>query len=85
MLTTHQLQVIDHPEIFASGDCAVIDTCPRPSAGVWAVRAAIPWRTTFRPPAKKSHYGYGDPSDKLYNCWVDLNEAGQQLGPSGDH
>ena len=42
VLTTRQLQVIEHPEIFASGDCALIDTCPRPPSGVWAVRAAIP-------------------------------------------
>ena len=40
--TNNNLQVIDHPTIFASGDCAVIDTCPRPPSGVWAVRAAIP-------------------------------------------
>ena len=40
--TNLQLQVIGHPEIFASGDCALIDTCPRPPSGVWAVRAAIP-------------------------------------------
>ena len=40
--TTRQLQVIDQPKIFASGDCALIDSCPRPPSGVWAVRAAIP-------------------------------------------
>ncbi|WP_392346887.1 selenide, water dikinase SelD [Parasynechococcus sp.] len=40
--TTRRLQVIGHPQIFASGDCAVIDACPRPPSGVWAVRAAIP-------------------------------------------
>ena len=40
--TNNQLQVIDHPEIFASGDCALIDRDPRPPSGVWAVRAAIP-------------------------------------------
>ena len=40
--TNNQLQVIEHPEIFASGDCALIDTDPRPPSGVWAVRAAIP-------------------------------------------
>ena len=40
--TTRQLQVIGQPEIFASGDCGLIDTCERPPSGVWAVRAAIP-------------------------------------------
>ena len=42
VFTNNKLQVIDQPQIFASGDCAVIDTCPRPPSGVWAVRAAIP-------------------------------------------
>ena len=37
-----QLQVIEHPQIFASGDCALIETDPRPPSGVWAVQAAIP-------------------------------------------
>ena len=40
--TNKQLQVINHPTIFASGDCALIETDPRPPSGVWAVRAAIP-------------------------------------------
>ena len=40
--TNNKLQVIDQPQIFASGDCGVIDTCPRSPSGVWAVRAAIP-------------------------------------------
>ena len=38
--TNNQLRVIEHPEIFASGDCALIDTYPRPPSGVWAVKAA---------------------------------------------
>ena len=42
VLTNNQLQVIEHPKIFASGDCGVIDTDRRPPSGVWAVRAAIP-------------------------------------------
>lgn len=53
VLTTRQLQVIDHPEIFASGDCAVIDTCPRPSSGVWAVRAAIPLARNLQAASQK--------------------------------
>ena len=42
VLTNNTLQVIEHPEIFASGDCGLIDTDRRPPSGVWAVRAAIP-------------------------------------------
>ncbi|AII42224.1 hypothetical protein KR100_02245 [Synechococcus sp. KORDI-100] len=36
------LNVVGHPEIFASGDCAVLVSDPRPASGVWAVRAAHP-------------------------------------------
>ena len=42
VLTNNQLQVIEHPELFASGDCGLIDRDRRPPSGVWAVRAAIP-------------------------------------------
>ncbi|WP_115009964.1 selenide, water dikinase SelD [Synechococcus sp. N5] len=42
VLTNNQLQVIEHPNIFASGDCGLIGTDRRPPSGVWAVRAAIP-------------------------------------------
>ena len=40
--TLDTLQVIGHEQIFATGDCAVIETAPRPASGVWAVRAAQP-------------------------------------------
>jgi len=40
--TETNLQVIQHPGIFAAGDCAVIDAHPRAPSGVWAVRAAAP-------------------------------------------
>ena len=42
VLTHPTLQALDHPQIFASGDCAVIQSMERPSSGVWAVRAAQP-------------------------------------------
>ena len=42
VLTRNTLQVIEHPEIFASGDCGLLETDRRPPSGVWAVRAAIP-------------------------------------------
>lgn len=40
--TDSSLRVIGHPLVFASGDCAVIRSSPRPPSGVWAVRAARP-------------------------------------------
>lgn len=40
VLTESSLQVIGHPALFASGDCGLIATDPRPPSGVWAVRAA---------------------------------------------
>ncbi len=38
--TQRTLQVVGYPQVFASGDCGVVDQDPRPAAGVWAVRAA---------------------------------------------
>ncbi len=40
--TETNLQVIGQPNLFAAGDCAVIDAHPRDPSGVWAVRAAAP-------------------------------------------
>jgi len=42
VLTRATLQTLDHPQIFASGDCAVIQGMERPPSGVWAVRSAQP-------------------------------------------
>ena len=42
LLTDHHLQVEGETLIFASGDCAVIRSDPRPASGVWAVRSARP-------------------------------------------
>jgi selenide,water dikinase len=54
VLTEASLQVQGRPQLFASGDCAVIAADPRPAAGVWAVRAAPVlaenlWRHFSRP------------------------------------
>ena len=40
VLTAASLQVLEHPLLFAIGDCAVVAEAPRPASGVWAVRAA---------------------------------------------
>ena len=40
--TETTLQVIGQPQLFATGDCAVIDAHPRAPSGIWAVRAAAP-------------------------------------------
>ena len=40
VLTESSLAVIGHPALFASGDCGLIASDPRPPSGVWAVRAA---------------------------------------------
>ncbi len=42
VLTTRTLQSIDHPWLFAVGDCGCIQQEPRPASGVYAVRAAVP-------------------------------------------
>jgi selenide,water dikinase len=39
VLTGTSLQVLDHPNLYAVGDCGLIATAPRPASGVWAVRA----------------------------------------------
>ena len=40
VLTESTLQVLNHPGLFASGDCGLVASHPRPPSGVWAVRAA---------------------------------------------
>ena len=42
VLTNPFLQLEGYPHLFASGDCAVMESHPRPASGVWAVRSAVP-------------------------------------------
>jgi selenide,water dikinase len=42
VLTNPFLQLEGYPHLFASGDCAVMESQPRPASGVWAVRSALP-------------------------------------------
>jgi len=46
--TESSLQVEGQAAIFASGDCGLIRTAPRPPSGVWAVRAAPVLATNLR-------------------------------------
>ena len=40
VLTNQRLQVLGHSNVFACGDCGVINNAERPPGGVWAVRSA---------------------------------------------
>ena len=42
VLTMSTFQSVQDPDIFAVGDCGVIENYPRPASGVWAVRASKP-------------------------------------------
>merc|ERR1712162_75808 len=42
VLTNSFLQLEGCLHLFASGDCAVMESQPRPASGVWAVRSALP-------------------------------------------
>ena len=42
VLTNPFLQLEGCLHLFASGDCAVMESQPRPASGVWAVRSALP-------------------------------------------
>ena len=68
--TAPTLQALDNPNIFASGDCAVIDQDPRPASGVWAVRAAAPLAHNLEARCR----------DKPLNSWRPQRHALQLLG-----
>ena len=70
VLTNNKLQAIDHSTIFASGDCALVNTDPRPPSGVWAVRAAIPLAHNLEAACQ----------NKPLRSWTPQREALQLLG-----
>ena len=65
--TDRCMRVEGHPSLFASGDCAVISTAPRPASGVWAVRAGAPWPPTWKQPARENHCAAGSRSRRRCN------------------
>ena len=86
--TDRCLEVEGYPSLFASGDCAVISTAPRPASGVWAVRAGRPLATNLeaacrgrplRPwqPQRQALQLIGSHQDAAWARWGDW-----RLGPS---
>ena len=72
--TDRYLRVEGHPSLFASGDCAVISTAPRPASGVWAVRAGRPLATNLEAACQ------GQP----LRAWHPQREALQLIGSHQD-
>ena len=78
--TNATLSVCGHPKLFASGDCGMIQSAPRPPSGVWAVRSAAilarnllaaergqplqPWR-----PQTQALQLMGNPSQRPDQAW----------------
>ena len=75
VLCEASLQVLDHPGLFAVGDCALIAADPRPASGVWAVRAApLLARNLWR--------SLAEPAQPL-RAWRPQRRALQLLGDGG--
>ena len=77
VLTQPSLEVVQHPGLFACGDCAVIASEPRPASGVWAVRAAPVLAHNLR-------RRLADPQAAL-RAWRPQARALQLLGDGGGH
>ena len=83
VLTEASLQVKGQPAIFASGDCGVIEDCPRAASGVWAVRAAPKLATNLeRWLDHGARQGAAAPSPRL-KTWNPQARALQLLGDGG--
>ena len=68
--TSDTLQVLGQTQVFAAGDCAVLDAHPRAPSGVWAVRAAVPLARNLEGGAR------GEPLQP----WTPQRQALQLLG-----
>ena len=74
VLTKNTLQVLDHPDLFAVGDCGVINNNSRPSSGVWAVRSAIPLAKNLEYMSKGLKLDEWRPQKKAIQI-VDINSS----------
>ncbi len=74
ILTKQTLQVVDFDNIFAVGDCAVINKFYRPSSGVWAVRAAAPLAHNLESFIKGSKLIHWSPQKRALQLICGLNK-----------
>ena len=74
VLTENTLQVLNYPELFASGDCGVIKDHPRPSSGVWAVRSAKPLAKNLKFISKGSKLDEWNPQKNAIQI-LDINSG----------
>jgi selenide,water dikinase len=75
VLTTAGLQVLEHPHLFAAGDCAVVAGAPRPASGVWAVRATPVLATNLQRSLEQP--------ERPLRLWRPQRRALQLLGDGG--
>ncbi|BEV35548.1 selenide, water dikinase SelD [Synechococcus sp. M16CYN] len=86
--TDAYLQLKDYPNIFASGDCAVVVSQPRPASGVWAVKAAKPLARNLEAAYKGQSLHPWKPQRQALQLIGDQNGAAWlqrgrlQIGPS---
>ena len=82
VLTEASLQVKGFPAVFASGDCGVIEGCPRAASGVWAVRAAPVLAANLEHWLQHSSR-VGAPGQSQLKPWRPQARALQLLGDGG--
>ena len=77
--TDRSLQVLSHPNFFATGDCAVIKDEPRPASGVWAVRAAPILATNIQRQRQKKALLQWKPQRHALQLVGGFNAAGEPM------